>query len=224
MAKFYYNGVLLPEIPSNVTKPAYDNIFSYQIIVKPTHSGYYGHLDYVLFSSLYPMYCKPEISGSGAITNYWLCTKNLAEYDNTFMEYVAHEFDADTNTWVQSSVTRPYSFVVGQKLIGIFSDEYTDVIWTNYDILEGTYTDSPLYMSKSPNPVFAEEDTTTEENKLLGMAGTERIISNTRSLIDAILPSGGITGQVLTIDSDGKPIWANYTGNTSLSVAEEVES
>lgn len=36
------------------------------------------------------------------------------------------------------------------------------------------------------------------------------------------LPSGGTAGQVLTIGSDGTPVWADATGGESLPAAEEV--
>ena len=38
-----------------------------------------------------------------------------------------------------------------------------------------------------------------------------------------VLPSGGVAGQVLTMGSDGNPVWADSTGGTAVPSAEGVE-
>jgi hypothetical protein len=104
----------------------------------------------------------------------------------------------------------------------------TRVIASNFDIYnaatyEGhstgfgdmTFTPGTEVYFTATHQWATEEDAVTEQNKFLGIAGTERLVSNICSLINTVLPTNGTVGQVLTIGSDGNPVWADAPSGES---------
>lgn len=104
--------------------------------------------------------------------------------------------------------------------IGIIGYDMVDaqLVGSNYDILiDGS---NELYFKA--NIIISTTEPSTDKNKFLGIAGTERLIDNICNLIDDVLPSGGTIGQVLIIGEDGTPVWADAPSGGNLPAAEEL--
>lgn len=220
------DGVILPDIPKELLDEYPYAVINYGGVLKPDNS-------YFLLLSKNPMcfFLKSYFSNmiSNLILPYPVTTRDdcySATYEPSSTEFIWKPWTYNDGSFCRHccvSLIYPY-----------------EISWTNHDIYVGESTgDRRVGIDESPetmNTILLKGDyiqfyasgytpeNTTDKNKFLGVAGLERLIENTRSLIDTILPSDGTTGQVLTIGENGKPIWANYTGNTSLSIVEEVES
>lgn len=104
MAKYYYNGVLLPEIPSE-----YASEYPYHIIAKRYQSDGTSHYDYVLTQSEARMFTS----------------LNTVEIEDGSMAQTLTTSDGETLK-VGSTLTN--------IVLPLDGANYYEIIWSNYDI------------------------------------------------------------------------------------------
>lgn len=224
------NGVILPDIPSDVLAQYPYFLITHRVSTTVLSDNY----NFFAFNDEKPLCVGVDLSGGSqtilvayAGTSYKYNSKALKVYSNP-------DYGTSDTEWsgVTSCTMSRNGFVcfLGSDGVGT-----TRVVASNFDIYnaatyEGdssgfgdmTFTPGTEVYFTATHQRATEEDAVTDKNKFLGIAGTERLVSNICSLIDAVLPSGGTTGQVLTIGSDGTPVWADATGGASLPAAEEL--
>ena len=126
LKKYYYNGVLLPEIPADVLAS-----YPYAWIRKNTTTGYYN----LILTALQPYLYTDGTSiayGSGTSTTCVLYNIAISSAESAMV----WTYDNTENTW--------------QGL-----DSARTVLWSNHDIPNGSATATDIYFEGS-EPVLAE--------------------------------------------------------------------
>lgn len=187
------NGVILPDIPSDILTQ-----YPYAVIAETLTQG-----EYWLYVADAPMYFSPR------------------DVASSFDVVVSPSFNTKTFVYKTTGDTTAWDDI-GFNPVGITNP--AGMAWSNHDIYEMTsFTDTENFTTGDVYFKANLEGSTMEGKKYLGVAGVERLIDNICSLIDAVLPSDGTTGQILMIGADGNPVWADApSGGETLSAAEEV--
>lgn len=140
MAKFYYNDVLLPEIPVVEGYP-------YQVIFEQTIVSD-GSITYALYSTEQPMYGKPNALYENVTT-----MSQQAE-----AQYWRHTFIATTNTWIAGSISNAATNVLNIGDTGTGTDRYLFTpIWSNYDIHLDSADSTEIFFSASEPVLYVPE-------------------------------------------------------------------
>lgn len=226
-------GVTLPGIPSNVLKQ-----YPYAVMFGPLtnydDNGNKRDTVYVLKANTVGYAFVPTdvytwgdyIYGINGPYNDNVTTYILSVYNHS-TGYCGTDYWCD-----QTDYKRTYE--KDDMFTACWNEVDASICWSNHDIMIATNYDrdavpvvtigTEIYFKATHDgPDIGGGSTSVDKNKFLGVAGLERLIANTRSLIDAVLPTGGTAGQVLTIGEDGNPVWADApSGGASLPAAEEV--
>lgn len=224
------NGVILPDIPE------YDHdMYPYAIVCYLSSGVYqYEYSDYPFIIITNDVY-KASV-GRDQYCGHDYIRPNYRNFNGS-----SFQIKSNAETWEQGYLNDVCDYLSGS---GSITNNGSILLYANHDVFKATAWDISTYTATLGDEVYFANSlgtSTTEEKKFLGIAGTERLISNIRSEINiaeqnakdfasnlftgnSSLPSGGTAGQVLTMGEDGKAVWADApTGGGSIPSAEGVE-
>ena len=167
MAKYYYNGVLLPEIPSE----AIDS-YSYFVIVHEKSVELDIDIKH-LYASNSKMYKISNGSDDGKI-----------EYVSETLECAAI-YNSGTETWDVESVGVQYAGA-GYDICEVVEEDFTltvYVLWSNYDIPNGSADSTEIYLEASDPVPYSEKLYSVQETTLKSIADSIRAKTGKKDLI-----------------------------------------
>lgn len=149
MAKYYYNGILLPDIPTEISTDEYPYIW----IRKNQSSGYY---DLACATNIY----------------YYTSSKSRLNISSGVQRWYRIPIDTvvdDTTEWVF------YKTVSGSDYWGISTTQ--SILWSNFNIPNGSATSTTLYYPKCERIIYTNERLKFNDIRL-PMFPTEYLSSN----------------------------------------------